>query len=421
MKILLIGSGGREHALASALSLSGAEILAAPGNPGILTIAGKADINPSDFPAVVEFCRGEKIDLVVVGPEQPLADGLSDVLANHGVPCFGPSKAAARLETSKDFAKNFMFRRGIPTARFASFSADEAEGATKFMREFPPPYVLKADGLAAGKGVIIAETLGEAEKALNEMFGGLFGQAGARVVIEEFMPGDEASIFAITDGKDYVTLAPAQDHKRAGEGDTGKNTGGMGAVAPVGIVTPEVLRQVEREIIEPTLRGMAEEGATYRGCLYIGLMIHNGCAKVVEFNCRFGDPETQPVTSLFKGDFAKLLYSAARGALDKSSVVSVAEGYACGVVLASGGYPDSFGKGYEILGLDEAGKFAKVFHAGTAEKDGKLVTSGGRVLCATGLGATLEEAVGQAYSAADSIRFEGAYMRRDIGQKALKY
>lgn len=422
MNILLIGNGGREHALAAALNDSQLTemLFCAPGNPGILTIANRADCDPSRPESVVDFCREKEISFVVIGPEAPLGEGLANIIRTLNVPVFGPTREAAQLECSKGFAKEFMQRYNIPTAAFRTFSTDNAIAALEYVQEHPLPVVLKADGLAAGKGVIIATTTEEAVSALNEIFHGRFGTAGSSVVVEEFLQGQEASVFAICDGENFVTLAPSQDHKRALDNDEGDNTGGMGAYAPAALVTEEVLEKVRTRIIRPVLDGMKADGAPFIGCLYVGVMIDNGEPKVVEFNTRFGDPETQAVLAVFRGDLMQLLYSASIGQLDTSHIHTVAEGYACNVVLASEGYPGVYEKGREITGVHEAEQLgAMVFHAGTAEKDGALVTAGGRVLGVCAHGATLGEAIANAYKAAEAIHFEGKMFRTDIGKKGL--
>lgn len=434
MNILLIGSGGREHALAWKLrnSPSCNRLYAAPGNPGIFGWAepcapAEGSAAPPDFEknpdAIAAFCRANQVELVVIGPEQPLADGLADELRERGLAVFGPSRAAARLEWSKGFAKECMQRWNIPTAAFRRFTANEGDAAAEFARDVAGvsgKVVIKADGLAVGKGVVIAESPEEAAAVVREMLGGMFGAAGASVVVEEFMHGDEASVFAVCDGERFVTLAPAQDHKRIGEGDTGKNTGGMGAYCPAPVVTPDVLRKVCDGIIAPTLAGMAAAGTPFVGCLFVGLMISGGVPRVVEFNARFGDPETQGVLTVFEGDFARLLHSAAVGKLDETAVSSVENGHACTVVLASAGYPDSYAKGLVINGIDRAESLGtRVFHAGTALRDGQLVTAGGRVLGVCAAGETLREAVALAYRAADEIHFDGKICRRDIAARAL--
>jgi phosphoribosylamine--glycine ligase len=424
MNILLIGSGGREHALALALTKSESctKIYSYPGNPGIWKISEKVEQELKTHTDFINFCKINNIDLVVIGPEQPLADGLADSLRQNDINVFGPSKLAARLESSKGFAKEFMRKYNIPTADFRIFSKEEQDQVIEYLRKSSFPVVIKADGLAAGKGVVIAKDFFEAENIIKEIFSGLFGEAGNYIVVEEFMEGEEASVLAITDGKDFILLPSSQDHKRILDGDEGKNTGGMGAYSPAPVINNEVLEQIESEIISPTIKAMNAEGTPFRGCLYAGLMIKNNKAKVVEFNVRFGDPETQAVLPLINGDFAALLYSAAIGNLDKSKINIIIDRYCCCVVLASRGYPDNFGKGFEIKGIDLAEQNgALVFHAGTALKDGKLVNSGGRVLGITALGNSLDEAIKKAYQYVDLISYQNKYYRQDIGKKGLKY
>lgn len=423
MNILLIGSGGREHAIARSLCLSPSSprVYATPGNPGIAQYAECISLPISEHRAVIEWCKEFEIDLIVVGPEQPLDDGLTDSLRIEGFSVFGPSKAASRLETSKGYAKDFMKRYGIPTADYRRFTAEEVAEAKLYCTSLPLPVVIKADGLAAGKGVVIATTYDEAYTTLDEMFSGLFGSASTSIVIEEFMHGEEASIFALCDGSKYVTLAPAQDHKRIGDNDTGKNTGGMGSYAPAPIVSDEVLSLVKSTIIEPTISGMQRENAPFVGCMFIGLMIHNGQPRVVEYNVRFGDPETQSVLSILKADTAKLFKSISDGELDTTTIESIQNGTACTVVLASGGYPDGFEKGFEITGIEEATNTSLVFHAGTALNNGSLISNGGRVLGVTSVANNLSNAITQAYSAVDAIHFDKMYFRKDIGAKGLKH
>lgn len=428
MNILLIGSGGREHAIAWKLrnSPSCNRLFAVPGNPGIFTVAEPTNIPAglvSNIDIIAEFCLDNKIDVVVIGPEQPLADGLSDELRERGLAVFGPSRAAAQLEWSKGFAKEFMQQWNIPTAKFRYFTSYEEDAAVEYAERLVVEFgksVIKADGLAAGKGVIIAESAEEAAATVRDVLGGMFGKAGASVVIEEFLQGQESSIFAVSDGSRYVTLAPAQDHKRIGEGDTGKNTGGMGAYCPASIVTPDVLQRVCSEIIEPTLMGMSEQGTPFVGCLFIGLMISGSMPRVVEFNSRFGDPETQAVLTVFEGDFARLLYSAAIGNIDYTAAVNTRNGYACNVVLAANGYPDAYGKGHIITGIEQAESLgARVFHAGTDKQNGELVSAGGRVVGVCARGETLRDAVNLAYRAIDEVKFDGKTYRRDIAARAL--
>ncbi|TAL68584.1 MAG: phosphoribosylamine--glycine ligase [Bacteroidetes bacterium] len=422
MNILLIGSGGREHAIARKLSESSSvdELYSYPGNPGIWQYAPKADIK-LEYPLVIDFCKSKKIDLVVVGPEQPLAEGITDILNEAGIKVFGPSKKAASIESSKGFAKEFMFRHNIPTAKYKIFDNENIKDAEKYLNGCNYPVVIKADGLAAGKGVIIANELHEAIDTLRSMFGGIFSDAGKKVVIEEFLKGEESSILAICDGKDFITLPSSQDHKRALDGDKGKNTGGMGAYSPAPIVNENILKKVEDKILKPAIEGMQSEGFPFIGCLYAGLMIDNGEPSVVEFNARFGDPETQAVLSLFEGDLAKLLYSAAIGKIDKSAMKETSGKFACCVILASEGYPDSYEKGYAITGIDEAEKSgAIVYHSGTKTSTGKILSDGGRVLGVTGISNSLKGAIDNAYNAVGKINFANKFYRKDIGNKALK-
>ncbi|MBS1537395.1 MAG: phosphoribosylamine--glycine ligase [Bacteroidetes bacterium] len=421
MNILLVGSGGREHALALAVSrsLNIKKFYVAPGNPGIFQFAEYADISISDHNSIVNFCKQKHIDLVVIGPEQPLEAGLSDTLRENGIVVFGPSKNAARLETSKGFAKEFMQLNGIPTATFKRFKSYEQDQALEYVNHHSLPLVIKADGLAAGKGVVVAETNIQAHNAVVEIFGGAFGKAGEEVVIEDFLKGEEVSVFAICDGTNFITLAPAQDHKRALDGDKGKNTGGMGAYAPALIVTDSVLEKIKKQIIIPTLAGMRKIGAPFIGCLFVGLMIDNGEPSVVEFNCRFGDPETQAVISITEGDFAELFLSAALGSIKPNTITNIQNGYACNVVMASGGYPDNYKIGYQIIGITEAeNSGATVFHAGTKIENNTLLSNGGRVLGVCGKGKTLSEAIDIAYNAVKLIKFTDEYHRTDIGHKS---
>jgi phosphoribosylamine---glycine ligase len=434
MNILLIGSGGREHALAAKLTeRADVRLFAAPGNPGILALAAQADVRVHHHTEVIEFCKAENIALVVIGPEAPLAAGLADDLRAHGIPTFGPSKAATQLESSKTFAKNFMHRHEIPTATYRAFSEHERTESLEYVRSHALPVVIKADGLAAGKGVSIATTHEDALAAVEAIFAGKFGSAGNGVVVEEFMQGEEASVFAICDGERFLTLASAQDHKRVGDGDTGENTGGMGAYAPSPLVTDELLQEICERIITPTLLGMKQEGTPFVGCLYVGLMIEqstNGTPnvpRVVEFNVRFGDPETQVILSILNGDLPGLLLSASVGALDAGAVTSVQRGAACCVVLAAGGYPGEVHKGDEITGIAEAESLTdvRIFHAGTemrenAEKQPILCTNGGRVLGVTSHAATLQQAINASYAAVERIDFQGKTFRTDIGAKGVQ-
>ena len=423
--VLLIGSGGREHALAWKLAQSDKvqRIISAPGNPGMAEIGELRDVNPVDVDAVVALAHEIRPELVVVGPEAPIAAGVTDKLREAGFRVFAPSKSASRLEWDKPFAKDFMVRHNVPTAASRTFGKDTIEEGKDYLRSHSLPIVLKAGGLAAGKGVVIAETTEKAIAVLVDMLSGeAFGDAGSHVVVEEFMQGEEASIFAVTDGTEYVLFAPSQDHKRVGDGDTGPNTGGMGAYAPAPIVTDELLEAVKRSVIEPTLKGMREEGNSYQGCLYIGIMIQEGEARVVEFNCRFGDPETQVVLPLYQGDLFKLFNAVGSGDLSEYTPAP-SQGSAVCVALASGGYPESYEKGKEIVGAD-ATVFSErllLFHAGTREQEGKLLTAGGRVLGVTAVSPDddLGETIRQAYEGVRKITFDGIYYRSDIGAKAV--
>jgi phosphoribosylamine--glycine ligase len=428
MKVLVIGSGGREHALVWKLAASPQvkEMTCAPGNPGIASLARCVPIPAEAIDGLLAFARGESIDLTVVGPEQPLALGIVDAFRAAGLPVFGPTRNAAELEWSKAFAKNFMRRHDIPTADFRTFGAGETLEALDYAERCSLPVVVKADGLAAGKGVLICATREEVREALAQvMERGTFGNAGGTDVIEEFMEGEEASVFAVTDGEAYVTLAAAQDHKRINDGDRGKNTGGMGAYAPAPCVSNAVLERVRREIIVPTLKGMREEGRPYTGCLYVGLMLTASGPRVVEYNCRFGDPETQVVLPLYGGDLAALFLAAARGEL-AAAPAEESRGSAVCVVLVSGGYPDAYPTGAAIHGLDEASvrTDAIVFHAGTRRgPDGALLTAGGRVLGVTAIreDARIDLTIAAAYEAVRGISFDGMHYRRDIGKRALAH
>lgn len=423
MNVLIIGSGGREHALALKISESPSlsKLFIAPGNPGTNNLGLNININIKDQEKVIDFCKKEKIELIIVGPEQPLVDGLGDLLRKYGFTVFGPNSNAAEIEAHKSFAKKLMQKYNIPTADFVEFNSFQYEEASQYIKRNKYPLVIKADGLAAGKGVIICNSFDEASKALEEMFiNKAFGVSGEKIIIEEFLEGEEASIFAVTDGKDFICLPSSQDHKRIGDNDTGKNTGGMGAYSPAPIVTPEILLKIEQNIITPTLKGLANEGKTFSGCLYAGLMITNDGPKVIEYNCRFGDPETQAVLPLLKGDLLKLLYSAALGKIIKDAV-TYSGGAAVCVVAASSGYPDFYNKGFEITGLHQNEKDIIIYHAGTKEKYGKILTNGGRVLGVTSVVERndLREARKKVYDAINKIHFEGIYYRKDIGLKAL--
>jgi len=426
MRILVVGSGGREHALVSALADSPrtSTLFAAPGNPGTAEQATNVDVASDDFDGLVDLARRESIELTVVGPEQPLVDGLVDRFEEEDLRIFGPTAAAARLEGSKAFADQFMKRHGIPTASFRIFEADEYEAAAAFLDESGAPIVVKADGLAAGKGSFVCSTLEEAHDALDRIIRDrAFGAAGDQVVIEEKMDGEEVSIFALTDGAHYVLLTPSQDHKPIGEGGTGPNTGGMGAFSPAPIVDGPLLNRICREIVEPTLEGMQEEGTPYRGLLYCGLMITEQGPKVVEYNCRFGDPEAQVVLPLVDSDLVDVFESVADGTLDTGGLRASSRAAAC-VVLASGGYPIDYETGVEITGIEEAEAHPEVsvMQAGTRRRDdGTLVTDGGRVLGVTALGANLRQALDRAYEGVEAIHFEGKTLRTDIGEKGLAH
>ncbi|AFN75671.1 phosphoribosylamine/glycine ligase [Melioribacter roseus P3M-2] len=424
MKVAVIGAGGREHALALKISRSPLleELFIIPGNPGTKKLGSNIQLNPDNNDEIVEFCLAQKIELAVVGPEKPLTNGLADALRSKGIKVFGPDKNAARIEGEKSFAKKLMQDFNIPTADFKVFAKDQYRDALEYLENSTFPAVIKADGIAAGKGVVIADNFEEAKAAVDDCFlNSAFGSAGDKVVIEEFMTGQEASVFAITDGKDYVVLPAAQDHKRIGEGDTGKNTGGMGAYAPTPFVDDDMMKKIEDEIIKPTIDAMRETGNEYIGCLYCGLMLTPDGPKVVEYNCRFGDPETQAVLPLLQGDFLKLLYTAASGAIDKSAVSYTGGSSVC-VVAASKGYPGPYEKGKEIRGLDIEDPQIIVYHAGTIEKEGRIYTNGGRVLNITSVinENSLIKAKQKAYEGLTKIFFDGIYYRKDIADKALK-
>ncbi|HGF7202093.1 phosphoribosylamine--glycine ligase [Vibrio cholerae] len=423
MQVLIIGSGGREHALAWKVAQNPQvdTIYVAPGNAGTALEHKVQNVNIgiTDIPALVAFAQDKAIELTIVGPEAPLVIGVVDAFRAAGLPIFGPTQGAAQLEGSKAFTKDFLARHNIPTAAYANFT--EIEPALAYVREKGAPIVVKADGLAAGKGVIVAMTLQEAEDAIQDMLAGnVFGSAGSRVVVEEFLDGEEASFIVMVDGENVLPMATSQDHKRVGDADTGPNTGGMGAYSPAPVVTQDVHDRVMREVIYPTVRGMAAEGNTYTGFLYAGLMIDStGAPKVIEYNCRFGDPETQPIMMRLQSDLVELCQAAIAGKLDQ--VESKWDPRASiGVVLAAGGYPGDYAKGEVISGLptqESAGQ--KVFHAGTETQGDQVVTNGGRVLCATALGNTVLEAQQRAYQLADQIHWNGMFCRRDIGYRAI--
>ena len=424
MQVLVIGGGGREHALAwkTAQSPQVDKVFVAPGNAGTALEAKLENIpiQAEDIQGLLAFAQENTIDLTIVGPETPLVLGVVDRFTEAGLKCFGPSQAAAQLEGSKAFTKDFLAQHQIPTAAYATFT--EIEPAIAYVRQQGSPIVVKADGLAAGKGVILAQTEQEAIDAIQDMLAGnAFGEAGHRVVIEEFLSGEEASFIVMVDGKHILPMATSQDHKAACDGDTGPNTGGMGAYSPAAVVTPAIYQRIMREVIEPTVVGMAQEGHPYTGFLYAGVMIDaSGTPKVLEYNCRFGDPETQPIMLRLQSDLAALCLAALAQKLDTIST-EWDQRAAVGIVLAAQGYPGDYPKGDVISGLEAAESSAdgKVFHAGTANKDGQIVTAGGRVLCATALGATVTEAQQNAYRLVEKISWPGVYYRHDIGHRAM--
>lgn len=424
MKVLVIGSGGREHAIVWKLKQSDkvTQIFCAPGNPGIAQIAGIVDIKADDVNSLLDFAKAQKIDLTVVGPEVPLEKGIVDIFCENDLKIFGPKKSAAKLEHSKTFAKDFMKRHNIPTAAYEAFSLLDENKAIEYLSSAKYPLVIKADGLAAGKGVIICADKEEAIRTVKELFEDkIFGSAGEKIVIEEFLEGDEASVFAICDGENYIVLPPSQDHKKIGDGETGKNTGGMGSYAPASkVVTNDILQKVKSKIIEPVLRNMKAEGSEFKGCLYCGLMIDKfGEPHVIEFNTRFGDPETQVVLPTIISDLADMFLASASGNI-KNYDLTLNNNFCCTVVLASGGYPDKFDTGKEITGLNDLSDDTIIFHSGTKLKDGKILTSGGRVLCVTGFSNIgLKEAINIAYHSVDKIKFENKYNRTDIGLKGI--
>lgn len=421
MKVLVIGGGGREHALVWKIAQSPlvTQVFCAPGNPGTSQLATNVPIKVEEIDKLLGFAKSEGIDLTVVGPELPLSLGIADLFREYGVKVFGPSRAAARIEASKAFSKDLMHKYDIPTAAYGVFS--EIPAAEAFIRKTGAPIVVKADGLAAGKGVIIAQTEAEAIAAVRDMLSGnAFGDAGSRVVVEEFLTGEEASFLAITDGKNVIPLASAQDHKAIFDGDQGPNTGGMGAYSPAPVVTPEVHHKAMEQVVQRAVDGMAAEGCAYQGILYAGLMVKDGEVKTLEFNARFGDPECQPLLMRMKSDLVPLLLAVAEGSLAGKNIEWHDQAAVC-VVMAAEGYPGDYPKGDSITGIEAAGEVAgvTVFHAGTAEKDGQIVTAGGRVLGVTALGDSVATAITQAYEGVAKIAWRGVQYRTDIGRKAI--